>query len=528
MPESSPKTGLHDVEVIVVGAGPTGLMLAAELCLAGVRPLVLERRAGPLETLRANGFGGRSVQLLRYRGLLQQAGAASIGPIHTPARLPFGDLHVDFSPLSDPPMQGLRLPQHKLERLLDEHARHLGAEVRRGHEVVGLSRQSASVTAEVNGPAGLHRVSGRYLVGCDGAHSKVRVEAGISFPGTTYPQVNRLGQLTMPKSVRLLDSGELDVPGLGRVRANFTRTDRGVFAIGPLSSQALLIQTTEDEAAAVDDAAPMTLTELRDSILRVIGVDVPLGEPIRLSRYQFQARQAERYRDGRVLVAGDAAHVFPATGVGISVGMLDAVNLAWKLAGKIHGWAPAGLLDSYHDERHFAGARTMLHTQAQVALRRGTDSAADALRDLFLELLADEQPLRRIGALIAGSDVCYRMRHSNDHALTGAFAPDLRLRTEHGATSVAVLMRAARPVFIDLADRSELRNTAREWLPRIDVHTARTVHRPADAMLIRPDAHIAWAATLGEPADTATVGLREALCSWFGAPTRPVQVAGRG
>jgi 2-polyprenyl-6-methoxyphenol hydroxylase-like FAD-dependent oxidoreductase len=528
MPELLPTTGLHDVEVIIVGAGPTGLMLAAELCLAGVRPLVLERRPDQLEMLRANGFGGRSVQLLRYRGLLQRAEAASIGPINTPARLPFGDLHVHFSPLSDAPMQGLRLPQHKLERLLDEHARHLGAEVRRGQEVVGLSRDSASVTAEVNGSAGLYRVTGRYLVGCDGAHSKVRVEAGISFPGTTYPQVNRLGQLTMPKSVRLLDSGELDVPGLGRIRPNFTRTDSGVFAIGPLSSQALLIQTTEDETAAVDDAAPMTLTELRDSIRRVIGVDVPLGEPIRLSRYQFQARQAERYRDGRVLVAGDAAHVFPATGVGISVGMLDAVNLAWKLAAEINGWAPTGLLNSYHDERHFAGARTMLHTQAQVALRRGTDSAAEALRDLFLELLGDEQPLRRIGALIAGSDVCYRMRRSNDNALTGAFAPDLRLRTEHGATSVAELMRAARPVFIDLADRSELRNTAREWLPRIDMHTAWTVHRPADAMLIRPDAHIAWAATLGEPADTATLGLREALSSWFGASTRPVQVAGRG
>jgi 2-polyprenyl-6-methoxyphenol hydroxylase-like FAD-dependent oxidoreductase len=527
MPEFSSTTESRDVEVIIVGAGPTGLMLAAELCLAGVRPLVLERRPDMPETLRANGFGGRSVQLLAYRGLLERAEAASIGPIHTPTRLPFGDLHVDLSPLSEPPMQGLRLPQHRLERLLDDHARQLGAEVRRGHEVVGVSGDAASVTAAVNGPAGLQRITGRYLVGCDGAHSRVRAQVGVSFPGTTYPEVNRLGQLTMPKSIRLLDSGEMEVPGLGRIKPSFIRTDHGVFAIGPLSPHAVLVQTTEDTVADADDAAPMTLTELGESIRRVLGVDVPLGEPIRLSRYRFQARQAERYRVGRVLVAGDAAHVFPATGVGITVGMLDAVNLAWKLAAEVHGWAPPGLLDSYQDERRFAGARTMLHTQAQVALRRGTDSAAEALRNLFKELLADEQPLRRIGALIAGSDVCYRTANPNEHALTGAFAPDLKLRTESGATSVADLMRAARPVFVDLADRSELRNTARLYLPRIDIHTADADHRPADAMLIRPDAHIAWAASVGEPADTATRGLRDALRYWFGTATRPVQVAGR-
>jgi FAD binding domain len=256
------------------------------------------------------------------------------------------------------------------------------------------------------------------------------------------------------------------------------------------------------------------------------GADLPLEDVTRLSRYGFQARQAERYRDGRILLAGDAADQFPATGIGINFGMTDAVNLGWKLAAVIGGWAPAGLLDTYHSERHFAGARALLQTQAQVALRRGQDPAAEALRELFLELLADEQPLRRLTALIAGTSIRYPMPgpSTNQHALAGAFAPDLTLHTDQDTISVAELMHTARPVLLDLADRSDLRETAREWKPRIDIHTAETIHRPADAFLIRPDAHIAWAASTGEPGDTAAPTLREALSRWFGPPpttTRP-------
>ena len=324
-----------------------------------------------------------------------------------------------------------------------------------------------------------------------------------------------------------LDNGDLDVPGLGRIRAGFTRTDRGVFGFGSLHAGGLLIQTTEDEPAEVDDDAPMTLTEFQDSIRRVLGADLPLGDVTRLSRYGFQARQAERYRDGRILLAGDAAHQFPATGIGINFGMLDAVNLAWKLAAVIGGWAPAGLLDTYHDERHFAGARALLQTQAQVALRRGQDPAAEALRELFAELLADEQPLRRLGALIAGTDIRYPMPGPSQHALAGTFAPDLTLHTDQGTTSVAELMHAARPVLLDLADRPDLREAARDWQHRIDIRTAETDHRPADALLIRPDAHIAWAAATDEPADTAAPALREALSRWFGAPRASPEPAGR-
>jgi 2-polyprenyl-6-methoxyphenol hydroxylase-like FAD-dependent oxidoreductase len=432
--------------------------------------------------------------------------------------LPFGGLHVDFTHLADPPMRLLPLPQPQLERLLDELAAELGAEIRRGQEVVGLSQDDATATADVRGSDGQYRVTGRYLIGCDGSYSRVRAMADIPFPGTTYPEIQRLAQVTVPESVTVLENGDLEVAGVGRIRFGFTRTDRGEFAVGSTNPALLGLFTSEDESADYDDDEPMTLTELRDSIRRVLGVDLPLGEPIRLTRFTFHARQVERYRDGRILLAGDAAHLFPAPGVGLNAGMLDSVNLGWKLAAAIHGWAPAGLLDTYHDERHLAGDRTLLHTRAQVALRRGYDPAAEALRELFRELLVDEQPLRRIGALIAATDIRYPSPNPNHHALTGTFAPDLALQTDQGTTSLAELMHTARPVFLDLADRSDLRQTARDWRHRIDIHTAKTDHRPADALLIRPDAHVAWAATIHEPTDTAARELREALSGWFGAP----------
>jgi hypothetical protein len=197
--------------------------------------------------------------------------------------------------------------------------------------------------------------------------------------------------------------------------------------------------------------------------------------------------------------------------------MLDTVNLAWKLAAEIDGWAPPALLDTYHDERHLAGARTLLHTNAQVALRRGLDAAADALRQVVTELLLDEPAQRRVGQMIAGADIRYPMPGSDRHTLVGTFALDLALRTDRGTTSVAELSHAARPFLLDLADRHDIRDAVRGWEDRVDVHTAETDHRPADALLIRPDAHIAWAATISEPTDTAAVTLREALSYWFGA-----------
>jgi 2-polyprenyl-6-methoxyphenol hydroxylase-like FAD-dependent oxidoreductase len=498
-----------DVDVVIVGAGPTGLTLAVELGLAGVRALVLERRERIGETGRASGLNGRILDVLRHRGLLDRVSAAGRGPVAAPA-IPFGGMELDLSGLADGPLRALHLAQPRLERVLDERARELGAEVRRGHPVTGLRQDGDAVTAEVGGPDGPYRVTARYLVGCDGAYSGIRELAGIPFPGTSYPEVNRLGQVAVPGTVTRLDNGDLDVPGLGRIAAGFTRTDRGVFAFGTRGEGDLLVQTTEDDSPGDGGDAPLTLAEFRASVHRVLGADVPFTEASRLSRYRFQARLAERYRAGRVLLAGDSAHQFPATGVGLNVGMLDAVNLGWKLAGTVTGRAPDAVLDSYHDERHHSGTRTMLQAQAQTALRRGHDAAADALRTLFQRLCADEQPLRRIAALVGGTDLSYPA-NPGDHPLTGTFVPDL----DPDGDTAAGLLEAARPVLLLLADRPELREAARPWRDRVDIRAAGTADRPADALLIRPDGHLAWAADAG---DTAVPALRAALARWFGTP----------
>ena len=271
----------------------------------------------------------------------------------------------------------------------------------------------------------------------------------------------------------------------------------------------------------------MTLTEFQDSIRRVLGGDLPLGDVTRLRATGFRPGRPTVPRR-RVLLAGDAAHQFPATGIGINFGMTDAVNLAWKLAAVIAGWAPAGLLDTYHDERHFAGARALLQTRAQVALRRGQDPAAEALRELFGELLADEQPLRRLGALIAGTSIRYPMPGPSQHALDGTFVPDLTLHTGQGTTSVAELMHAASPVLLDLAAPAAISVRLPGTGSLASTSTPpRPDHRPADALLIRPDAYIAWAAATGVPAGTAAPALRETLTRWLRhTPARP-EPAGR-
>lgn len=504
-----------DTDVIVVGAAPTGLMLAGELRRVGVRTLVLERLLAPRPIPKAGGIGGQFLRFLDYRGLTERFEAASGQPRPTP-RFPFGGLQVDLTQLPDRPMQALLLPQPELESLLEEIAVELGAEIRRGHQLVGLEQDASSVTADVRGPDGTHRVTARYLVGCDGVHSPVRDLAGIEFPGVTHPEVNRLGTFARPDSVELLDDGDYEVPGLGRIRSGYTQTASGVFAIASYGSDDLGVYTSEEEDRDYEHAGPMTVTEFRDSVRRVLGGDLPLGESTRLTRFTFGARQADRYRAGRILVAGDAAHQFPSGGVALNASLLDTVNLAWKLAAEVDGWAPPGLLDSYHDERHLAGARTLLHTQAQVALRRGLDGAADALRKVFAELLTDEHAQRRVGIMIAGEDIRYPMPGADPHALAGTLAPNLTLRTDRGTTSVAHLLHGARPVLLDLADRRDLRDVARDWAHRVDVRIATTENRPADAVLIRPDAYVAWAATNDEPTTTASPALREALSHWFG------------
>ncbi len=500
-----------DTDVIVVGAGPTGLMLALELRMAGVRVAVFERNSEVRDVAKAGGLSGQIIDVLRYQGLLERF---ETGRTAIPApKLPFGGVHVDFTVLADPPIELLIMPQPEIERLLESLALEFGAEVFRGYEVVGLSQDDSMVTADVRAEGRQHQVTGRYVVGCDGAKSRVRALVDVPFPGITYPEVQRLAQLTVPEGVTVFESGDIEVVGVGRIPFGFTPTERGVFAVGSTDPELMGVYTSEEEGVEYDDDDPMTVAELGASIRRVLGVELPLGEPRRMTRFTFHARQVEQYRHGRIFLAGDAAHLYPAGGVALSAGMVDAVNLAWKLAAAIDGWAPAGLLDTYHDERHLASERTLLHTRAQLALRRGYDEAADALREFFLELVADEQPLRRVGTFIAGTNVRYPGPNPNDNALTGTFAPTLTRLGEF----------TPRPVLLDLTDRPDFHEAARGWQDRIEIRSASVDDRPADAVLIRPDAYVAWAAAIDEPTITAVPALREALAYWCGEPGEQVQ-----
>lgn len=504
-----------DVDVVVVGAGPTGLMLAGELGLAGMRTLVLERRPVPSEIAKAGGLAGQVLQLLHYRGELDRFSEPSTCPEPAP-RFPFGGLHLDFSGLEDSPMRAMLLPQPRLEALLAERAIERSVDVRRGHEEVGLHQDDDAARVEVRGPDGAYEVTAHFLVGCDGGRSRVRDQAGIPFRGTSLPEVERLASVTVPDGVTVLDDGGLGVAGVGKIPFGYTATEHGVFACSGMGGT-VGIYTAEVEATEYDDEAPMSVAELSASVSRVLGIDLPLGEPLRMTRFGYSAKQADTYRDGRVFLAGDAAHLFPAGGVAVNAGMLDAANLAWKLAGSVRGWAPPGLLDTYSEERRTAAERTLLHTRAQVALRRGYGPGGDALRALFLELTADEQPLRRLGALMAGTDVGSPM--SETHPLIGTLATDRALHVGHRDPRVAGMLRNGRPVLLDLADRPHLRDLAGKWGDRVDVFRLPLGERPSDVLLILPDSRIAWAATVDEPDETALPALREALTTWFGAPS---------
>ncbi len=377
--------------VVIVGAGPTGLMLAIELCLGGVTPVVLEQLPAVSEIPKGNGFFGLIVPVLDYRGLLAplRAEATYAGPVPS---FFFGPLTLDFSRLDSSPLQVLAAPQRTIERTLAGRLTELGGTVRRGHELTGLTQHDDSVTVEVSDPAGSYRLRARYLVGCDGAHSPVRKLAGIDFPGITAGTVARIGRVRVPADLIVPGTGELDVPGAGRLRImQPVRTACGLYSIGPQASvdkaapRDLYIVSTQEEEPDADLTAAMTLEELSASVRRVVGADLPMSDPIWLTRLGSNSRQAARYRDGRVLLAGDAAHVF-GVGGSLNAGLLDALNLGWKLAAAVRASAPEGLLDSYHAERYAAGQRALLQTRAQRALSADNEYAR-AARELVGELL---------------------------------------------------------------------------------------------------------------------------------------------
>ena len=509
-------------DVVISGAGPNGLLLATELALAGVRPLVLEKLTEPTRAPKANGLVGRVVQALHHRGLHQRI-AGHDGPPTPVPRFQFGSLPLDMSTLDGHSLFALPIPQRALEELLGERARELGVTVRRGVEVTGFRQDADSVVVELTGPDGPEQLVTRYLVGADGGRSTVRKLAGIDFPGITDRGfVSRNGQVAIPAPYAD-GSGGLDVPGVGRLLpASFRRTETGVFAFGMFQPGVYRVSALEwgqDDAADTDQ---LPVAELRAAVGRVLGADLPMTpvpgstDPVGRAVVGVNSRIADRYRDRRVFLLGDAAHVHLGVGgPGLNLGLQDAINLGWKLAGAVHGWAPADLLDTYQSERRPVGERVITQSRAQAALLEPGPNVT-ALREVFGELLRDQVTVSRLSDLMSGADTRYDMRGAGTpHPLTGGWAPDL---TFTDGTPLAALLRTARPVLLLLTESAaDLAETAAPWQARVDVVRTRVAEPSAAepsaaALLIRPDGYVAWAATgADDPA-----ALRHALRTWFG------------
>jgi len=479
-------------EVVIAGGGPTGLMLAAELTLAGADVLVVERRTTQeLDGSRAGGLHARTLEVLDQRGVAERFVAA--GQTHPQAGYALIPLDMTDQPTRHPYV--LALWQSHIERILAQWVAELGVRVRRGCEVAGLTQDESGVEVQLAGGESLRAA---YLVGCDGGRSAVRKAAGIEFAGLD------------PSTSWLLAEVEMDEePELG-----FRRDGAGQHAIGRRQEgEPIRVVLTEPSVAHGDRP---TMDELREALARVYGTDFGLRSASWISRFTDMTRQAVEYRRGRVLLAGDAAHVHPPQGgQGLNTGVQDAVNLGWKLAQVLSGTSDESLLETYHAERHPVGARVLRTTMAQVALAT-PDDRHDALREAMAELLAMDEPRRRFAAMMTGLDVRYDL--GEGHPLLGRRVPDLDLATADGATRVYALLHDARGVLLSLgpplvfdpspwADRmtAVAASCDGEWeLPGVG-----RVSAPA-AVLVRPDGYVAW---VGEGTDD---GLRDALTRWFG------------
>lgn len=486
----------QDHAVIIAGGGPAGMMLAAELALANVDVAVVERRPDHrLVGSRAGGFHARTLEVLDMRGVVDRFLAEG----QTAQASMLGSTILDMRDVPTRHPYSLGIFQNKIERIMAEWVGELPARILHGRSVTGFDQdpEGVSVTLADGGT-----LRAQYLVGCDGGRSLVRKQAGIDFPGLDATRSNLIAEAELteepPAGVHHDDVG---VHGLHRMEDG--RTFRVI--------------VTERELGSGDEPS---LDELRRALTDVFGTDFGVHSPTWLSRFTDATRQAAEYRAGRVLLAGDAAHIhYPAGGQGLSLGVQDAVNLGWKLAQVVDGTADPTLLDTYHHERHPVGARALQHTLVQAALQR-RDDRTRALVDLVSELGAMDEPRRLVAGRISGLDIHYDL--GDGHPLLGRRMPDLDLVTADGvACRVFELLRAARPVLLNLGEPGSL--DAGAWAQRVPLVTARyegawelPVLGAVDAptgVLVRPDGYVAW---VGEGGDA---GLTDALTTWFGAPT---------
>jgi 3-(3-hydroxy-phenyl)propionate hydroxylase len=481
--------------VVIAGGGPTGMMLAAELALAEVDVAVLERRPDHvLVGSRAGGFHSRTIEVLDQRGVAGRFLAE--GQVAQAAMLATTVLDMSDFPTRHP--YSLGIWQNQIERIMAAWIEELPVRIYYGSEVTGFTQDDAGVDVECSGGQSLRA---RYLVGCDGGRSVIRKAAAIEFPGWDATRSSLIAEVELteepPRGIR---HDAIGVHGLHTMEDG--RTVRVI--------------VTEQQ---LGPATEPTLSDLSEALVNVYGTDFGAHDPTWISRFTDMTRQAAAYREGRVLLAGDSAHVhYPAGGQGLSLGVQDAVNLGWKLAQVVNGVSPASLLDTYHDERHPVAARAIQHTMAQAALQR-RDERMQALVDVVAELAKMDEPRKRLAGIISGLDIHYDL--GEGHPLLGRRMPDLDLVAADGPLRVFELLHDAKPVLLNLgagegfdlgrwADRVKLIDA--EYDGAWELPVLGTVTAP-DAVLIRPDGYVAWVG------DGTRVGLPEALSTWFGPPT---------